>query len=1103
VSAIGGKAMGQTWTGAVNNTWDTTTANWDSGTYTNGGDATFADIQSQSDNSYLNFNITVTPGGISADQVTFANSSSTYNLTGGSVSTNASYNSKIFYVVGGGTVNLSNITTNFYRYQIVSGTLNAGPNTILGGIYISAGNSNLLENYVDVFSGATLTLDQGVQLPAAANAGLFLGDAGTIEVKPGANIQTNLGNQLSNGTAANGILQLDAGATFTATAGTFRGSVTSGGSGAGTLVLSSVTSIGMASAAVESEAFYIDSASNLASGVNLAVNGGGLVSVGENSSSHSYPNVAAGSGVNISVSGTGYAASTSSCPDGAVRGSDSGTDTWLGTITVPSSGSISGGSGGTLTLAGAISGGTVAFSTDYNSTTILGAVNTYTGETQIGAPYLTAGTLQLGVANAINASSGLSFAGGGAGTFDLHGYSTSVAYLTTRAASPAQGTYYYTNGSGSIVSIVSPSSSTITNTGNSSATLNVIQAAGSMTYAGTITDGSSAKTALTFSGSGNQVLTGNNTFTGGTTLFSGTVTAGSATALGLGLIVLAGGKLSLATTTGTTAISSLTTPAFTVNAASSSYYPPSISGGTFNVTDNGSAGEANSAFAPVTLGAKGFLASFNYKPTFAYGTTTPAGGITFTLQSNGATALGGSGFGLGYSGINNSLAVEFATLPFNNTAGSVSTFGNLLGTTLKTNGASTNPYTDFDNANGMQLNSEEMNISLLYDATAQTLTEMISSGQIIQPKGQSSPSDVTAYYSHTYTGVNLASILGAGQAYAGFTGGTTTTTGFAQSISNFVFTNYTRTTTPTLLTNNLNASTGTSTIQLGISSGHLNGSVGTVAIASGAAVAITSLASDSIPLHGVLTTTGVSLSGSTNAWTGKLDLTNNSLDVQNGSIATLTNQVKQGYANGTWNNSSGIVSSSAAADTTHRTALGVILNTTDGTPTGAQLYGTATTQGLFSGISPAKTDVLIKDTYYGDTNLDGKIDGTDYSRIDAAYLSHGALTGWFNGDFNYDGVINGSDYTLIDNAFNTEGAQLSALIAAPTAIATAQIAENSAVPEPSAFGLLGLSICGLIGRRRHRSSLETTRASEGAERHAGCIALRLARRRASCLVKSG
>ena len=107
----------------------------------------------------------------------------------------------------------------------------------------------------------------------------------------------------------------------------------------------------------------------------------------------------------------------------------------------------------------------------------------------------------------------------------------------------------------------------------------------------------------------------------------------------------------------------------------------------------------------------------------------------------------------------------------------------------------------------------------------------------------------------------------------------------------------------------------------------------------------------------------------------------------------------------------------------------------------------------------ANTDVLVKYTYYGDANLDGKVDGTDYSRIDNGYLNN--LSGWFNGDFNYDGVIDGSDYTLIDNAFNTQGASLAA------AVATAQIAGDvSAVPEPVSLGLLGIGCMALLGRRR-------------------------------------
>jgi hypothetical protein len=106
----------------------------------------------------------------------------------------------------------------------------------------------------------------------------------------------------------------------------------------------------------------------------------------------------------------------------------------------------------------------------------------------------------------------------------------------------------------------------------------------------------------------------------------------------------------------------------------------------------------------------------------------------------------------------------------------------------------------------------------------------------------------------------------------------------------------------------------------------------------------------------------------------------------------------------------------------------------------------------------------VKYTYYGDTNLDGVVDGSDYSRIDNGYLSNGALTGWFNGDFNYDGVINGSDYTLIDNAFNTQGAQLAAEVSISAEIAGS--GATSAVPEPATLGICAMGALALLGRRR-------------------------------------
>jgi hypothetical protein len=209
--------------------------------------------------------------------------------------------------------------------------------------------------------------------------------------------------------------------------------------------------------------------------------------------------------------------------------------------------------------------------------------------------------------------------------------------------------------------------------------------------------------------------------------------------------------------------------------------------------------------------------------------------------------------------------------------------------------------------------------------------------------------------------------------------------------------------------------------------------------------------------HSLLIVGGLTLSAS-----GKLDLGNNDLDVQAGNLNTINNAVALGYNNGTWNNSTGITSTSAATSSTHLQALGIIQNNQSGS---ALFTGSQT----FDGITPGAADILVKYTYYGDTNLSGTVDGSDYSRIDNGYLSHGTLTGWYNGDFNYDGVIDGSDYTLIDNAFNTQGASLAAAVAAPDAIATAQIAGSAtAVPEPLSTTLIGVTSLMLLGRRRRR-----------------------------------
>ena len=113
--------------------------------------------------------------------------------------------------------------------------------------------------------------------------------------------------------------------------------------------------------------------------------------------------------------------------------------------------------------------------------------------------------------------------------------------------------------------------------------------------------------------------------------------------------------------------------------------------------------------------------------------------------------------------------------------------------------------------------------------------------------------------------------------------------------------------------------------------------------------------------------------------------------------------------------------------------------------------------------------MLVRYTVYGDANLDGVIDGTDYALIDAGYLSHGTLTGWYDGDFNYDGRVDASDYTLIDDAFN--GQRIAALSPAAglAAASTDEVAAvPAAVPEPAGLAIALPTLAAVRRRRKIR-----------------------------------
>ena len=106
---------------------------------------------------------------------------------------------------------------------------------------------------------------------------------------------------------------------------------------------------------------------------------------------------------------------------------------------------------------------------------------------------------------------------------------------------------------------------------------------------------------------------------------------------------------------------------------------------------------------------------------------------------------------------------------------------------------------------------------------------------------------------------------------------------------------------------------------------------------------------------------------------GQLDLSNNDMIVHNGDLPTLTGQLHQGFNNGAWTGP-GIITSAA----TNSTALAIELNS-DGH--GGTLMSTFDSQPV------TNTDVLVKYTYFGDTDLSGTVNAADYVSTDNGFNS--------------------------------------------------------------------------------------------------------------------
>src|SRR5262249_49984110 len=161
----------------------------------------------------------------------------------------------------------------------------------------------------------------------------------------------------------------------------------------------------------------------------------------------------------------------------------------------------------------------------------------------------------------------------------------------------------------------------------------------------------------------------------------------------------------------------------------------------------------------------------------------------------------------------------------------------------------------------------------------------------------------------------------------------------------------------------------------------------------------------------VLTLTALNITG-----TGTLDLNDNDLilDYAGASPGAAIQSLINSARNGGPFNGTGLTSSFARNNPRRNTTLG-LMESRDF----KSIFGNA---APVDGQSTDNTALLVKYTYYGDTDLNGTVDFDDFTRADGGFNNRRA--GWSNGYFDGSGSLDFDDFTLIDLGFNTQGGVL-------------------------------------------------------------------------------
>lgn len=185
---------------------------------------------------------------------------------------------------------------------------------------------------------------------------------------------------------------------------------------------------------------------------------------------------------------------------------------------------------------------------------------------------------------------------------------------------------------------------------------------------------------------------------------------------------------------------------------------------------------------------------------------------------------------------------------------------------------------------------------------------------------------------------------------------------------------------------------------------------------------------------------------------GSLDLTSNDMLLRSRTETEVRSWVASWWNDGA-RNGKGLMSSLSGTGPglNELATLAVVSNNNNGAP----LFAT------FDGVSASTSDVLVKYTFLGDTDLSGSVDASDLQNLITGL--RGNLTGWRNGDNNYDGTVDGDDLANLLRVMRLAGTATFG----SSADANNPSSSGGVVPEPSA-ALTVLAALPLLTRRRRK-----------------------------------